>query len=80
MVGWHHRLDGHELEQTQKDSDGQRSLGMLQFTESQRVGPNLVTEQEQSTLSRGQVVLGTDLGVLLLDAWYSAPQFSERLM
>ena len=53
---------------------------MLQFTESQRVSPNLVTEQQQSTLSRGQVVLGTDLGVLLLDAWYSAPQFSERLI
>ena len=51
---------------------------MLQFTESQRVGPDLVTEQ-QSTRSRGQAVLGTDLGVLLLNAWYSAVQFSERL-
>ena len=26
MVGWHHRLDGHELEQTLGDSGGQRSL------------------------------------------------------
>ena len=26
MVGWHHRLNGHEFEQTQGDSDGQRSL------------------------------------------------------
>ena len=26
MVGWHHRLDGHELEQTQGNSDGQGSL------------------------------------------------------
>ena len=25
-VGWHHRLDGHEFEQTQGDSGGQRSL------------------------------------------------------
>ena len=23
MVGWHHRLDGHESEQTPGDSDGQ---------------------------------------------------------
>ena len=26
MVGWHHRLDGHELEQTPGDSEGQGSL------------------------------------------------------
>ena len=26
MVGWHHQLNGHELEQTPKDSEGQGSL------------------------------------------------------
>ena len=26
MVGWHHRLDGHEFEQTLGDSDGQGGL------------------------------------------------------
>ena len=26
MVGWHHQLDGHELEQTQGVSEGQGSL------------------------------------------------------
>ena len=26
MVGWHHRLTGHEFEQTQGDSEGQGSL------------------------------------------------------
>ena len=26
MVGWHHRLNGHEIEQTQGDSEGQGSL------------------------------------------------------
>ena len=26
MVGWHHRLNGHEFEQTLGDSEGQRSL------------------------------------------------------
>ena len=26
MVGWHHQLSGHELEQTPGDSGGQRSL------------------------------------------------------
>ena len=26
MVGWHHRLDGHEFEQTLEAGDGQRGL------------------------------------------------------
>ena len=26
MLGWHHRLDGHELEQTLGDGEGQGSL------------------------------------------------------
>ena len=26
MVGWHHGLNGHEFEQTLKDSEGQGSL------------------------------------------------------
>ena len=26
MVGWHHRLDGHESEQTLEDSEGQGGL------------------------------------------------------
>ena len=25
MVGWHHRLDGHELEQAPRDGEGQRN-------------------------------------------------------
>ena len=29
MVGWHHRLSGHEFEQTLGDSEGQRSLECL---------------------------------------------------
>ena len=41
MVGWHHRLRGHEFEQTQGDS-GQRlqSMGLL------RVRHDLATEQQ----------------------------------
>ena len=29
MVGWHHRLNGHEFEQTPGDGEGQRSLVSL---------------------------------------------------
>ena len=29
MVGWHHRFNGNEFEQTQGDADGQGSLALL---------------------------------------------------
>ena len=50
MVGWHHRLNGYEFEQTSGDSNGGRP-GMLQmqFMESQRVGHGLATEQQERT-------------------------------
>ena len=51
MVGWHHRLDGHESEQTPGVGDGQGSLvwwtgkpGVLQSTGSQRVRHDWATE------------------------------------
>ena len=47
MVGWHHRLNGHEFEQTPGDSEGQGSLGVLQSMGSQRIGHDLATEQQQ---------------------------------
>ena len=37
MAGWHHRLDGHEFESTPGVGDRQGGLGVLRFTESQRV-------------------------------------------
>ena len=37
MVGWHHRLNGHEFEQAPGDHEGQGS-GVLQSMRSQRVG------------------------------------------
>ena len=37
MVGWHHRLNGHEFEQALGDGEGQGSLVCLLSMESQRV-------------------------------------------
>ena len=54
MIGWHHRLNGHEFEQTlgdgegQGDSEGPRSLACLQFSGLQRVRHDLSTEQQQN--------------------------------
>ena len=41
MARWHHRLNGHESEQTLGNSEGQGSLSLG----SQRVRYDLVTEQ-----------------------------------
>ena len=46
MVGWHHRLNGHEFEQALGDTEGQRSLA-CHSAWSCRVRHNLVTEQQQ---------------------------------
>ena len=48
MVDWHHRLNGHEFEQTLGDSDGQGGLGMLlsMGLESQDM---TATEQQQTS-------------------------------
>ena len=46
MVGWHHRLDGHDSERTPGDREGHGSL-VLQSMGSQRVGRNLATEQQR---------------------------------
>ena len=47
-VGWHHRLNGHEFEQTLGDSEGQGRLGMLQSTGLRGVWHNWVTEPQQN--------------------------------
>ena len=46
MVGCHHQLSGHEFEQTPGDSEGQGSLACCSPW-MQRVGHDLVTEQQQ---------------------------------
>ena len=43
MVGWHHRLNGHEFEQALGDGEVQ---GSLVYCSPWGLGPDLVTEQE----------------------------------
>ena len=38
MVGWRHRLNGHEFEQTPGDGEGQGSLACCSPMRSQRAG------------------------------------------
>ena len=45
-VGWHHRLDGHEFEQTQGDGEGEGSLVCWSPWSHKRVGHDLVTKQQ----------------------------------
>ena len=46
IVGWRHRLNGHESEQTLGDSEGQGCLACCSPWGSQRVRHSLVTEQQ----------------------------------
>ena len=46
MVGQHHQLNGHEFEQTLGDSEGQGNLVCYSPWGPQRIGHNLVTEQQ----------------------------------
>ena len=46
MVGWHHRLNGHEFEQALGDNEGQGSLGRLQSLGSQRVRNHRANEEK----------------------------------
>ena len=47
MVGWHHRLNGHEFEQAPGDGEGQGNLACC----SPWVGHDLATEQQQKNLT-----------------------------
>ena len=46
MVGWHHRINGHEFQQTLGDGEGQGKTDVLQSVRSQRVRHDWVTEQQ----------------------------------
>ena len=46
-VGWYHRLNGHEFEQTRGDSQGQGSLACCSCLGLQRVTHDLATGQQQ---------------------------------
>ena len=47
VVGWHHHFNRHELGQTLGGGEGTGKPGVLQSMGSQRMGHNLVTEQQQ---------------------------------
>ena len=46
MFGGHHRLNGHEFEQTPGNTEGKRNLACCSSWDH-RVRPNLATEQQQ---------------------------------
>ena len=46
MVGWHHRLNGHEFEQTPGNTEGKGNLAHCSLWDH-RVRPNLATKQQQ---------------------------------
>ena len=61
MVGWHHRLNGHEFEQAPGVGGWTGKPGILQSMGSQRVGHQWMTEQQQQ-----QLLIGLPPWVLVL--------------
>ena len=64
MIGWHHRVNVHESEQTRGDSEGQGSLACCSpwgHKGSQRVRVDLATEQQELSYM-GHWKQGKELG------------------
>ena len=57
MIGWHHRLDGHEFEQSSGSWWWTGKPGVLQSMESQRTGHNWLIELTCSLLPPGGYLL-----------------------
>ena len=77
MIELHHRLSGHEFEQTPGDSEGQGSLVCCSPWGSQKVGHNLAIEQKQQSQwwvgSRPSVTQPTTCHTSSLPALWSLP-------
>ena len=56
MVGWRHRLNGHEFEQTPGDNERQGSLACCS-PRAHRVGHGLVTKQKHNPLFKHHVTV-----------------------
>ena len=52
VVGWHRHLKRHEFEQIPGDSEGQGSLVCCSPCSPQRIGHDLLTEQQQNNTVR----------------------------
>ena len=55
MVGWYHRLNGHEFEQALGVGDGQGSLACCSPMGLQRAGQELATERNNNNKASGQM-------------------------
>ena len=62
MVGWHHRLNGHECEQVLRDGEGQGSLvccshwGHKESNMTERLNSNMVSPEEQEMATNSETV------------------------
>ena len=72
-IGWHYRINELEFEQILGDSEGQGSLAVLQFMGSQRVGHNLVTEQQQQQVKGSKENERTWCLQILKYLWFCIP-------
>ena len=60
MVGWHHRLTGHEFEQTPGDSEGQGILACCSSWGQKESDMTLAPQQQQQMLGWRTLMVDTD--------------------
>ena len=66
MVGWHHRLNGHEFEQTPGGSEGQGSLACCSPWVTKGRTHDRVTEQQQVSQTTTMMRQLVRLGIVLM--------------
>ena len=76
MIGWHHQFNGHELGQTLRDGEGQSSLACCLGL--QRVGHDLVTEQQEQRMNH-KAGNSYVIEMYILLKWQSLPFSSSCL-
>ena len=69
MVGWYHRINGHESKQTLGDSEGQGSLACCSPLDH-RVGHDWVTEQQWISLCFSMAQFSLTLLFFKETKWY----------
>ena len=77
MVGWHHRLNGHEFEQALGNNEGQRGLACV--VHGVAVRHELATEQRQKTEIKPLVSYKSQTGLEPVTARKSAVRHQEEL-
>ena len=69
LVGWHHRLNGHEFEQTQGDNEGQGSLACCNLWDRKESNMTEQLNNNSNSLPHWRIMVGRGGGWVLASEW-----------